>query len=182
MEIQRFTGFAKAKVRGFIKLPAKSLIAPVLTFALALLTACTATPRELPTPQELFGAVEREVALPAMVEATDDEVLAYLGIDSPDYSACAYYTGENSLKPDEIAIFAAIDEPAAERIEAKLRSRLEYMAKSAENYLPDNLPIIERAVVRRDRLTVAMFVSADADAIAVAYADALAGSGGKEQE
>ncbi|MDR2665575.1 MAG: DUF4358 domain-containing protein [Oscillospiraceae bacterium] len=142
-------------------------------FALAVLlpslASCAKEAPELPAPHSIYAAITDAVDMPEMVEMTQGEMLDYLGLASSDYSDFSYYTALNATQPDEVAIIAATDGDAAGRIEQKLSDRLDYKTKSAENYLPENIPIIDKAVIRRDGLTVSMLVSADAEIMAAVY-------------
>lgn len=141
----------------------------VLAGLLLALPSCAKDAVELPAPQAVYAEIAGAVDMPEMVEMTADEMADYLGLEASDYSDFAYYTCLIATQPDELAIIAATDGDAAGRIKQKLQDRLDYKAKSAENYLPENIPIIKKAVIRQDGLTVSMLVSADAEDMAAVY-------------
>ncbi|MDR1299984.1 MAG: DUF4358 domain-containing protein [Oscillospiraceae bacterium] len=141
----------------------------VLTALLLALPSCAKDAIDLPAPQSVYAEIASSVDMPEMVEMTADEMADYLGLEASDYSDFAYYTCLIATQPDEVAVIAAVDGGAAGRVKQKLQDRLDYKEKSAENYLPENIPIIKKAIIRQDGLTASMLVSADAEDMAAVY-------------
>lgn len=139
----------------------------------ALLPACAAetppTPEALPAPGVLYAQIAENAALPAMVTLTADELYDVIGIDPAWYSDSAAYFAADGTAPDEILIFLAVDEAAAESLVSVLGTRLQYKRDSAAQYLTENQPMLEGGVVRRDGLTVSLLVTRDMDAVEGCY-------------
>ncbi|MBE6658994.1 MAG: DUF4358 domain-containing protein [Ruminococcaceae bacterium] len=152
----------------------RMLCAVMLVLMLSmLLSACeTETPptvTPLPEPAVLYGQIAEKTTLPAMVTLTADELYDVIGIDPAWYSASAAYFAADGTAPDEILIFLAVDEAAAESLVSVLGTRLQYKQDSASQYLTENQPMLESGVVRRDGLTVSLLVAADMDAVEGCY-------------
>ena len=143
-------------------------ILAALTFAV-FLSSCGVKDANLPTPSEMFTAIQAAVELPEMVDVADELMEENTGIALSDCDSAVYCILEVGLAPDEIVIVRAKDNAAAAVIQEKLEKRLEYKEKSAENYLTEYLPIIKNGVVRRDGLTVSLIVSEQSAQIIEVY-------------
>lgn len=141
----------------------------ILTALLLLLCAC-GKGALLPGPEDIYDRLRDEVSMPEMLEMTAEETEGYLGVVQEDYTGCLHATAVNALLADELVIIAARDSESADRIKQQLQTRLDYKARSAENYLPENLPVIESAVIRQDGLTVSLIVSGSVEEIQAVYA------------
>lgn len=75
-----------------------------------------------------------------------------------------YFTG---------AVFAAKDDDSAKTIEARLNDFLSYRRQEMRDYLPEQYAVLQRAVLRRDGLNVALLVTKDIDKLGQAYQAAL---------
>lgn len=134
-----------------------------------LISGCSKQAIDLPEPDVLYSAVAEASDLSEMIEFTPEELLNIIGIDPVDYLSYAAYQASWGMSPDEIIIVRAVDETAANNIEEKLNSRVESKRKSFEVYLTENLPIVNKAVVRRDGITVAMLITENIKAAEDAY-------------
>ena len=131
----------------------------VTIILLALLSSCGKNAVDLPEPNELFAYIQSEIELPNMVNVVNDFLEDNIGIEPDEYESAVYYILGVGLSPDEIIIVKAKDNAAAAVIKEKLEARLAYKAKSAEKYLTEYLPMINKGIVRRDGLTVSLIVS-----------------------
>ncbi len=138
---------------------------------LLLLAACTPQSRELPQPAELFGELRAEAGLDGMVDVAANLLEANTGISPENYTAAAYYIPEASTAPDEIVILRAADRAAAERIKEKLEDYLDYRIEAAQTYLTEHMPVLQKAVVRTDGLTVSLIISQRVEDIVKVYDD-----------
>ena len=141
----------------------------IMICALLLLMSCSKRHANLPSPPELYAVISESIELPEMVEFPQDELSEYIGIEPDEYLSAVSFSCLDALRPDEIIIVQAINENAAAEVYKKLKARLEYKRKSAINYLPENIPIIDKAVIRQDGLTVSMLVSDNIDDIIKIY-------------
>jgi len=135
-----------------------------------LLTACSGESTKLkvmPTPAEIYAKIS--VLLPEMAPLSADEIEMQYGIEEFEYSSAVAYSNLDMLKPDEIVVVQAISETEAEAIREKLETHVTAAEQSAQDYLPENVPVIRDAVVRRDGLTVSLLVSENIDEIVKAY-------------
>lgn len=135
------------------------------------LCACsgTGTKKELPSPDDLFSAIQEVVALPEMVDLSDDYLESALGLLPEDCDGAVYYLFADGIAPDEIVIIRARDDSSAKDIQKKLEDRLRYKEQAATRYLTEYLPVIQSGVVRRDGLTLSLIVSEQAEQIIQVY-------------
>ncbi len=123
----------------------------------------------LPMPTELYAQIAQTVSLPDMLTLTAEELYDVIGIDPAWYTASAAYFSVNGTSPEEILIFLAVDETAADALENALRTRLKYKQDSAAQYLTENLPMLNDGIVRRDGLTVSLLVCTDTETVSKLY-------------
>ncbi len=139
-------------------------------WALCLLAAlvmagCGGGAETSPDPQAVFSALEEQVALPELVDMTDEYLEMGLGIDPASCDSAVCYLPADGTRPDEIIMVRATDSGKADDIRGKLEDRLAYKEKSAQLYLTENMPVIQAGVIRQDGLTVSLIVSEQAEEI-----------------
>ncbi|MBE6651539.1 MAG: DUF4358 domain-containing protein [Ruminococcaceae bacterium] len=144
----------------------KLLIIALLIFAF---TSCSTKKEAFPLPHDLFEEISEKTKLAEMYDMTDEMLEDVVGITPDIYSDAVYMTSSNGMSSEEIIIVKGNTEDDADVIEEKLGKRLNYIKKSAENYLIEEMPIIEKAVIRRDGLTVSLIVSPKVDKIIEIY-------------
>ena len=141
----------------------------VLLLLIFVLSSCTPNKLNLPTPIDLFEKISEDAAITRMYDMTDEMLEDVIGISPEIYSSAIYMTPGTGISPEEIIIVKGNTEADADFIEEKLNKRLAYIKKSAENYLIEEMPMIEKAVIRRDGLTVSLIVSPVVDDIIEIY-------------
>ena len=109
--------------------------------------------------------MEEQLSLPELVDMTGEYLEMGVGIQASSYDSAVYYLPADGTLPDEIAIIRAVDSRQADAIQSALEERLAYKEKSAQNYLTENLPVIQRGVIRRDGLTISLIVSEQVEEI-----------------
>lgn len=132
---------------------------------LLFVPACMSGETASPDPRELFAAMEEQLSLPELVDMTGEYLEMGVGIQASSYDSAVYYLPADGTLPDEIAIIRAVDSRQADAIQSALEERLAYKEKSAQNYLTENLPVIQRGVIRRDGLTISLIVSEQVEEI-----------------
>ena len=132
---------------------------------LLFVPACMSGETASPDPRELFAAMEEQLSLPELVDMTGEYLEMGVGIQASSYDSAVYYLPADGTLPDEIAIVRAVDSRQADAIQSALEERLAYKEKSAQNYLTENLPVIQRGVIRRDGLTISLIVSEQVEEI-----------------
>ena len=141
----------------------------VLILACGLLTACgsgsgssskaadfdvTALSDELLASDafsDILSAVSNDTAL-MLYSLTSDQVA--------ECSVCCS-TGATA---EEIAVFKATGEDAAKEIETAMKTRVDNQNQSFVNYVPEEIPKLDKAIIVRNGLYVAYVVANDADA------------------
>ena len=132
---------------------------------LLFVPACMSGETASPDPRELFAAMEEQLSLPELVDMTGEYLEMGVGIQASSYDSAVYYLPADGTLPDEIAIIRAVDSRQADAVQSALEERLAYKEKSAQNYLTENLPVIQRGVIRRDGLTISLIVSEQVEEI-----------------
>lgn len=100
----------------------------------------------------------------ALTEIDAPTACALYGIDEDTVTSCAVY-GSTGTTAEELAIFACTDEDAAADAAQQLTYRVEDRIEELTNYLPDELPKLESAVVETRGSSVLLAVAADYTAI-----------------
>lgn len=143
----------------------KKLIA--ILFVIVLFTSCSAL--ELPAPKALYEEITENIDIGEMYDLSDEMLEDVTGITSDLYTEAIYMTYGTGISPEEIIIIKAVDSASLTKIQEKLEKRLAYIKKSAENYLVEELPTIEKAVIRQDGLTLSLIVSSKVEEITELY-------------
>ena len=86
------------------------------------------------------------------LEELDDTVLTnvYTSIQLSDIEEYKVYVNSTSAKAEELAIFKAKDETAAQNILQSVNERIEDLKFGFEGYIPEELQYIENAVVKKE--------------------------------
>lgn len=134
-------------------------------FLFVLLLVSCSTKRELPTPTELYAEISDSIEIGEMYDLADEMLEDVIGIAPELYVEAVCMSCGNGISPEEIIIVKATDENSAKTVHEKLEKRLAYIKKSAENYLIEEMPIVEKAFVRQDGLTLSLIVSSRSEEI-----------------
>lgn len=81
-------------------------------------------------------------------------------IDAADVADAAGYTGSGATV-DQISVWKAVNEQAADRIWDTLRSYLDTQIENYSSYMPDEVPKLEDAVLQRSGEYIALCISED---------------------
>ena len=142
-----------------------------LLLMLLVLTGCgQKTPPALP---DVYAALESAASLPPMTMLDADELSDYIGIDDTLCSSVQAHAAQDGLVVDAVMLFTARDEKSAQSIEAQLSDYLDYRKREMRDYLPEQYAVLERAVLRRDGVQVALLISPQVDALVQAYEKAI---------
>lgn len=95
------------------------------------------------------------------LESIDAELICLLyGLDNTVVTDCAGYLSTGATA-EELVLFTAADEAAAETVRAACESRVEDQILAYEDYGPAEVPKLENAVVQVRGTTVLMVVAGD---------------------
>lgn len=95
------------------------------------------------------------------LEALEEDVLLRLyELDESKVTACTGFAS-TGLTAEEVAVFEMVDETAAKEAEELLQAHLDYQVESNEEYRPQEMPKLEKAVVERRGNTLLFLVAAD---------------------
>ena len=92
-----------------------------------------------------------------------DAALTLYGLTSEEVADGGVYIG-NSGTVDEVSVWKAVSESAANTIEARIRDRIETQKDVYADYRPDEIPKLNTAVVVRRGQFVILFVDDDSKA------------------
>jgi len=93
----------------------------------------------------------------------DDPVVPLLyGVDTEDYSKAIVYCG-TAATAEEIAVFVAVDDAAAERLLKAARERVDHQIEVYKSYGPAQAMTLENGIVDRTGNTVVVVICADGD-------------------
>ena len=93
----------------------------------------------------------------------DDPVVPLLyGVDSADYTETVVYCG-TAATAEEIAVFKAVDDAAAERLLTAAKARVDHQIEVYKSYGPAQAMTLENGVVGRTGNFVVVVICADCD-------------------
>jgi hypothetical protein len=84
------------------------------------------------------------------------------GLDAADYSDAVVYAG-TAATAEEIAVFRAVDDAAAERLLTALRQRVDHQIEVYQSYGPAQAMTLQNGIVERSGDYVVMVICEDAD-------------------
>ncbi len=139
----------------------KKVSLALLALVLFTLCACGGQEAEAFDPSSNAQALLDSDAFSEPLEVIDREVACALyGIDAGTVTDCAVY-GSTGATAEELAIFVCTDEEAAKTVETLLGYRVEDRTADMADYLPLEVPKLEKAVVERRGCSVLLVVASD---------------------
>lgn len=133
----------------------------VLGLVLALeLAACGESVKPF-DPEGTTRALIGAGAFSEELERLDTDILLrFYELDESKVTAAVGYAS-TGLTAEEAAVFEMTDEAAAKEAEGALKAHLDYQIESNEDYRPQEMPKLEKAVVERRGKTLLFLVAAD---------------------
>ena len=132
----------------------------------ALLAGCAAGPAELPPAQDLAQALAERAGDREEMTRVPEKVMRKLLMVEPELLAeGALVMDASRATTTQFAVLTAKDEAAAKRLEEGLRAYQEAVLEQYRNYVPSEVPRIEKALIRRHGAQ-AVFVICDEPALA----------------
>ena len=119
--------------------------------------------------QTYYDTLAAEAELKDMVKLSSSTVYNAYGIAPEDYTQGVAALCGDSVRVDEIWLFEAADEEAAERILAAAQARIEARSEEMEDYLPDQYEITRHAVAVREGRYAALFIGPTSEEQARAF-------------
>ena len=141
----------------------KTKIAVFLAVACLLTAVCGCGGKKDFVPQSFADELLSGAGFKDSLNRLDDPVVPILyDIDAEDYSEAIVYCG-TAATAEEIAVFTAKNDPAAERILTAARSRVDHLIESYKAYGPAAAMTLENSVVTRTGNYVIVVVCSDSD-------------------
>ena len=133
----------------------------VLSCAVSLLSGCGGK-KEL-EPRAFTDELLSGAGFADSLNRLDDPVVPILyDIDSSDYTEAIVYCG-TAATAEEIAVFTAKDDAAAERLLSAARARVDHLIESYRSYGPAAAMTLENSVVSRSGDHVVVVICSDSE-------------------
>ena len=147
----------------------KRIIAVVAACLIALcaLSAALAEAASLEDVMASFDLAEEMMLL------DDEDLTDVYGIDLADVRQFAAAIHDSGIKADEIVLVEAVDDEAAQRVQAILEERLEDKLNELDGYMPEEYAVAKACAVEAEGCFVAMIVAPNADALTELYRQAI---------
>ena len=137
----------------------------LLLAVLCLMTAlcgCAGKKKEL-EPESFVQEVLQGAKFVDSMNRLDDPVVPLLyGVDPADYTEAVVYRGTGATA-EEIAVFTAADDAAAERLLSAAKARVDHQIEVFKSYGPAQAMTLENAVVGRTGNYVVVVVCSDGE-------------------
>ena len=140
----------------------KRLTALMLALCMVLLCACGAKTAKSSDLAALKADILAHMDPDDVMELNADDILEMYGIQAADVKQSVALIAKESLNSDEVLLFEAVDDDAAQRVLEKLNNRYQAKLNETENYLPDEYAVIKTCSVVMDGNYVAMIVAPNA--------------------
>lgn len=107
------------------------------------------TPAVEPDVSEIMDAVREEIAFPEMAEQTVEDlaVYGYDELSADDVEEVAYAIASSGLTAEEVMILKLRDAEKADAVKEMMTSRRDSIAATAQDYNPEQMGIINDAVI-----------------------------------
>jgi hypothetical protein len=137
----------------------------LLLAAVCLLTAlagCGGGKKEL-EPRAFVDELLSSARFTDSLNQLDDPVVPILyGVDAADYTSAIVYCG-TAATAEEIAVFQAKDDAAAERLMKAARARVDHQIEVYSSYGPEAARTLENGIVRQSGNYIVVVSCSDAD-------------------
>lgn len=138
-------------------------ILAALLAVLLLCTACSAADNAQIDVNKLAASLLEGVAFGETLTQLDtDAVERVYRIDPSLVTAASMYIGSGATV-DEVSVFEAVDESAAEQIEKALQQRLATEEEDYADYKPEEVPKLQNATLERSGKYVALCITSDSE-------------------
>ena len=118
---------------------------------------------EGPSPAEITGKIMDTLTFEdEMMEISSDIIERQYDVDMSTVASASVYVVSSGALADEVAVFRANSEADVAAIQAALEARVQTVMDRFVDYLPDEVPKIEGAIVKTDGLYALMVIHDDA--------------------
>lgn len=144
----------------------KIVTALILGAALILaMTACGGNEAKEVNVSDVYADISAAVQLSEFITLTESDISDYIFADPADFKQMLVKISAEAISADQIVCCEAIDEAAADRLEAAFTAYLDSVKKSFEGYLPAEYEKMKDVQVQRSGNFVYYAVADDLGAI-----------------
>ena len=141
----------------------KKIFAVFIAIACLLTMMCGCGGKKDMDPRAFVDEVLNGAGFTDSLNQLDDPVIPILyDIDPSDYSEAIVYCG-TAATAEEVAVFTARDDEAAERLLTAARTRVDHLIESYRSYGPAAAMTLENSVVTRTGDYVVVVICSDSD-------------------
>ena len=133
--------------------------------AVGLLCGCAGKPAQAPELPQLAEELSQAAVFSTPVSQVDGAVaLSVYGIDGAAVESGVYYFSSGA-SADELALIKAADESAAADVFSAFEARIRFQLDGYADYMPEELPKLEDALVYRAGSYVLLCVAQESDPV-----------------
>lgn len=143
----------------------KKRFAIYLLALLLLLSACS-TQTQLPNPKEATLAIQSSTSFTEELQELDrDLITKYLNIDESQYTEIYMLLDTSRSSTEQILFVNAKDKAAQDSIRKNIEEYKAALISQYRDYVPEEVPKLEAAVLKNKGLQTAFVVSGNANAV-----------------
>lgn len=139
----------------------KKFLSPLCAALLCLsLAACGGKPAPFDPAKDAQTLLDSGAFSEVLIPLDQEVACALYGIDQTTVAACAVYASPGATA-EELALFTFSSQEEAQTALTLLGYRVEDRRDELENYLPNELPKLDKAVVQQRETSLLLVVAAD---------------------
>ncbi len=140
-------------------------VIPAFLLLIFLLCGCSQPTKQVPPVSDLAAQLYEAGTFSTEISLVNNTVaLQVYGLDGSLVEDGAFYFSSGA-SADELALVKAVDADAAKAIQASFENRVLFQADTYADYMPEEVPKLEDALIQRNGVYVLLCVSEDADSI-----------------
>ncbi|WP_129598688.1 DUF4358 domain-containing protein [Anaerophilus nitritogenes] len=137
----------------------------LVIFILGTLVGCGKEKVKDVSIEDLDQKINQEVELVDMVKGNIEQLKTLYDIEKEQIDSFVLYTASTNIKANEIAILKIKDSNDIEKIQEKLKNRIEKQSQNFKEYIPEEYFLIENHVLKNNGEYIVFIISQDAQKI-----------------
>lgn len=123
--------------------------------------------------EEVSEAVESSLNTENLVKKDSQAFKRYYGLNSADYAGVLFYSSEFSISAEEVLVIEVKSEEQLQEVRDAVNDRLESRLNAFDGYAPEQVKLLEEAVLMVRGKYIFLAVSPDADTYGSVFAKSL---------